>query len=233
MTGEPPPPPDFDGLAGVYRILEFLAFGGDLQRARTRFADRLSRCRDILVLGEGDGRYLAQLVRAAPDASIRCVDASKAMLVRAAARLAAAGGGERVTFERADAFSLHLPPDRYDAVVTLFFLDCFPPGRVAALVELLLPSLRAGALWAWADFAIPARGWARLRARAWLALLYAFFRWRTGLAASALPPAEEILLGAGFRREASAEFQRGLVRSALFSLRSPPVSGPVATPGKG
>jgi ubiquinone/menaquinone biosynthesis C-methylase UbiE len=217
MTGAPPPPPNFDRLAGGYRALEFLAFGRDLERARTAFADRLAGCRDILVLGEGDGRYLARLVQAAPAARIHCVDASAAMLARASARLAGTPARDRVTFERADAFSLRLSPERYDAVVTLFFLDCFPAEQVAVLVDRVRASLRPGALWAWADFAVPLRGWARWRARVWLALLYAFFRWQTGLAARELPPAEEILQHAGFRLEASRQFQGGLVRSALFS----------------
>jgi ubiquinone/menaquinone biosynthesis C-methylase UbiE len=215
MTGDPPP--NFDRLAGGYRALEFLAFGRDLERARLAYVDRLAGCRDILVLGEGDGRYLARLVQVAPAARIRCVDASAAMLARASARLAGTQARDRVTFEHADAFSIELAPERYDAVVTLFFLDCFPADRVAALIARVRAGLRPGARWAWADFAVPARGWARWRARATLAVLYAFFRWQTGLAARELPPAEEMLERAGFRREASREFQGGLLRSALFS----------------
>jgi ubiquinone/menaquinone biosynthesis C-methylase UbiE len=216
MNGDPPPP-NFDRLARSYRTLEFLAFGRDLERARTAYVDRLAGCREILVLGEGDGRYLARLVQAAPAARIHCVDASAAMLARASARLSATPARERVTFERADALSLRLVPERYDAVVTLFFLDCFPAGQVAALIDRVRISLRPGALWAWADFAVPPRGWARWRARATLALLYAFFRWQTSLPARELPPAEEMLRRAGFRLVAERELQAGLVRSALFS----------------
>jgi ubiquinone/menaquinone biosynthesis C-methylase UbiE len=217
MSGDPPPPPNFDRLAGGYRALEFLAFGRDLERARTAYVDRLAGCRDILVLGEGDGRYLARLVQVAPAARIHCVDASAAMLARASARLSGTAARDRVTFEHTDAFSLRLAPERYDAVVTLFFLDCFPADQVAVLIDRVKTGLRPDARWAWADFAVPPRGWARWRAQATLPLLYAFFRWQTGLAARELPPAEEMLQGAGFRREAACEFQGGLLRSALFS----------------
>ena len=209
-------PANFDGLSRIYRALEFLAFGRDLERARACFVDRLSGCREILILGEGDGRYLAQLVQAAPMAQIRCVDASAAMLARAASRLDNSEAQARVTFEQADAQTLDLPLARYDAVVTLFFLDCFAPDEVAGLVARIQLSLQPGALWAWADFSIPLRGWTHWRARAWLALLYFFFRWQTGLTARALPPAEAILEKAGFQREASREFQNGLIRGALY-----------------
>lgn len=213
--------PDFDGLARVYRTIEFLAFGRDLERARFCLLDRLAGCRDILVLGEGDGRCLARLVRAAPLARIRCVDASGAMLARAAARLTDPADRARVSFERADVFALDLPAGRHDAVVTLFFLDCFLPDQVELLVARIRDALRPGAGWLWADFAVPA-GWRRGPARAALRLLYLFFRWRTGLPARALPPAEAILGRAGFRREAEREFRGGFVRAALFRGPPPP-----------
>ncbi len=79
---------NFDRLARIYRALEFLAFGGALERARFCFLDRLGGCDDILVLGEGDGRCLERLVGLAPHARIRCVDSSPAMLAVAAARVA-------------------------------------------------------------------------------------------------------------------------------------------------
>lgn len=209
-------PANFDRLAKVYRSLEFLAFGSALERARFCFLARVGDCRDILVLGEGDGRCLAQLMVAAPQARIHCVDASGAMLAQAAARAARGNVNGRVTFEKADVFSARFPPGHYDAVVTLFFLDCFSAEQVAALVAQVGASLRPGALWLWADFILPPRGWSRLRARLLLAGLYAFFRWETGLRVSSLPPSEQILGAAGFSIAESRDFQRGFIRSAVL-----------------
>jgi ubiquinone/menaquinone biosynthesis C-methylase UbiE len=207
----------FDRLARGYRVLEFVAFGRDLERARFCFLEELRDCRSLLVLGEGDGRCLARLVRLAPEARIHCVDSSGAMLALASSRLAGTGCAERVVFELADAFALGLPPAHYDAVVTFFFFDCFPAGQVSLLVERLRPSLRPGARWLWADFALPPAGWARWRARVWVAVLYAFFRWQTGLPARELPPTESILERSGLRREGVRDFQQGLVRSAWYT----------------
>ncbi|HTB79954.1 MAG TPA: methyltransferase domain-containing protein [Opitutaceae bacterium] len=209
-------PRSFDRLAGVYRALEYLAFGRDLERARFCFLEKLHACRHVLVLGEGDGRCLAQLIRAAPAAHIDCLDLSPAMLARSAARLPPEAR-ERVTFRCADLLAAELPLARYDAVVTLFFLDCFTAEQAADIVRRVTASLQPGACWLWADFSLPPRGVARLRARAWVALLYAFFRWQTGLPARTLPPAEELILAAGFTRKDKREFQRELVRSAFFS----------------
>ena len=82
------PAANFDPLARLYRALEYLAFGGDLERARFCLLDHLAGRRSILILGEGDGRCLARLLPLAPEARIHCLDASPAMLARAGARIA-------------------------------------------------------------------------------------------------------------------------------------------------
>lgn len=208
-------PANFDRLAKCYRALEVLAFGGDLERARFRFVDELAGCRSILILGEGDGRFLTHLLPRAPNARIHCLDSSAAMLAKATQRIA---GSERhrVRFEQADAESYKFQPNVYDAVVTLFFLDCFDAPTAEKVVSRISPSLTPRAQWLYADFATPPRGLARLRARVWLAVLYAFFRWQTGLRTRRLPPAEAIIRSNGFRPKAELTLQNGLLRSVHF-----------------
>lgn len=206
----------FDRLARPYRLLEWGAFGSLLERARFKHLDRLRDHRRILLLGDGDGRVLARVCALAPQARIDSLDVSTAMLAQAGARLSSADKA-RVHFRHADALNADYPADAYDAVITFFFLDCFSGVQVAALISRIRPSLRPGALWLFADFAEPARGLVRLRAKAWVGLMYAFFRWQTGLAARHLPNSEGLLLNAGFARIAETTFQRGFVRSVVFS----------------
>jgi len=206
----------FDRMARWYRALEFVAFGGDLERARLAFLEHLSDRRDILILGEGDGRCAARLLALAPGARITCVDSSRGMIERAEARTRQAGGGDRVSFTCADVRDFSPEAGRYDAVVTLFLLDCFSAEDVAWVVARVSAVLQPGSPWIFSDFTLPPRGIARIRARAWLALLYAFFRWETALAVSSLPPSEEILEQAGWRRTETRELQWGLLRSSVY-----------------
>ncbi|MBS0663589.1 MAG: class I SAM-dependent methyltransferase [Verrucomicrobia bacterium] len=208
---------DFSPLARVYQALEWLAFGGDLERARFALLDRLAGRSSILVLGEGDGRCLARLLAIAPGARIDCVDVSPGMIARTAERIAHLPGRENVNLLCADALAREFPPGAYDAVVTLFFLDCFTPDQAAGLVERIAGALRPGACWLFADFRLPSAGPARWRARLWLGGLYAFFRWRTGLSARALPPSEALIEQAGFRRVEERQFQWGLLGAILFA----------------
>jgi len=205
----------FGGLARMYRTLEFAAFGGDLERARFCFLDRLRNCHDILLLGEGDGRNAFRIASLAPEARLLYLDASPGMSAAAERRLAPFR--DRVTFLRADARTCDLALHAFDAVTTPFFLDCFTEAEAEPVVARVTAAMQPKALWLFADFVLPAAGWRRWRAKAWLVGLYAFFRWRTRLSARALPPSEAILLAAGWRLEAAQEFQGGLVRSAVFS----------------
>jgi predicted O-methyltransferase YrrM len=216
----------FDRLARWYRAAEFLAFGRDLERARFAFLPRLAGAAELLLLGEGDGRCAERLAALAPQARITCVDSSPGMIRRAEARLAKSSARDRVAFVCSDVFAYDPGSRRFDGVATLFFLDCFTPAEVAALVPRIGSHLVPGAPWLFADFRLPPRGLARLRARAWLAFLYAFFRWETSLRVSALPPAEEILGTNGWAPSGCRDFQHGLLRSAVYERADRPTAAP-------
>lgn len=206
----------YDQLARPYRLIEFLAYGRALERARFHHFERLRDRRHILLLGDGDGRGLTLACRIAPHARITSLDFSAGMIDRARQRLDPADRA-RVTFLHADALTAEFPENTYDAVTTLFFLDCFSDEQVRGFIVHLRPALTPDALWLHADFAVPPRGWPRLRARAWLALMFAFFRWQTGLVVRALPQAEDLLQAAGLHRLAESSWQGGFIRSTVFS----------------
>lgn len=205
----------YDQLARFYRLVEFIAFGRALERARFQHFGRLRDCKRILLLGDGDGRGLALACRLAPHARIDSVDFSAGMLDRAAQRLRPEDRA-RVSLRQADALTAEFSPDTYDAVTTLFFLDCFSNEQVHAFIEHLRPALTSDAIWLHADFALPARGFHRLRAQLMLTLMLAFFRWQTGLAVRALPLSENLLESVGFHHIARSSWQGGFIVSSVF-----------------
>jgi SAM-dependent methyltransferase len=211
---------NFDSVARWYRWLEYAAFGGLLERGRFTHLPRLADRREILLLGDGDGRALERLLTVAPSSRIVSVDASKAMLALAARRVPPADQ-HRVTFVHADARTLDLQAGAHDAVVTQFFLDCFTGREVTSVVERTAYATDRGSLWVYTDFAIPERGVRRVVARVIIAALYWFFRWRTGLSAMKLPPAEQVITNAGFRPIDEATFAAGLLRSVVFQKAGP------------
>jgi len=213
---------NFDPLARVYRALELFAFGRDLERARFSHLDALAEHQSILILGEGDGRFVSRLVQLRPEAEVLCIDSSAAMIAQAQRRLAIEAPQHRVKFQQADALACSLPTQRFDAAVTLFFLDCFTDEQAGAMVNKIAQALRPSARWLFADFSMPERGVARLRARLWLNVLYPFFNVSTGLRTRALPAVEPMIERAGFAPVAVRSLQAGLLRSVVYARSRTP-----------
>ena len=189
----------FDRLAPHYRWMEWLLAGGKLQRCRTAFIRQIPAPRHVLMLGEGNGRCLVELLRAHPAASIVCVDASARMLSCAHARVRAHGFGEaRIEFIHADVLCWQPPVEQFDLLVSHFFLDCFTAEQLAALVPRLAAAAAPDARWLLADFSEPPSGLAKWRARWILRAMYFFFRRVAGLSASHLTPPDAFLERGGF-----------------------------------
>lgn len=204
----------FDSLAPHYDWMEAVTSGGLLQRARTCWLDDLAGRRRVLSAGEGHGRFATAFGRAFPEAQLTCVDASAAMLRRARGRSRRAGVS--VEWVHAALPSWQPPIGAFDAVVTCFFLDCFSPDQLRAVIDTLSKSATASAAWLVVDFALPERGIARLRAQAMHASMYAFFRALTRIDARRLTPPDDALRGVGFRLSKRRELSWGLLRADLW-----------------
>ena len=205
----------FDTLAPYYRIMEWVTAGGVLQRCRTAFIAEASNSRRALLLGEGPGRFLGELLRTNPRVEVTCVERSPRMIAEARRGLDASQLA-RVQFVQADALTWQPPRCESDLVVTHFFLDCFRRDELQALVAKIAASATADARWLLADFREPETGWRRWRARAVLATMYGFFRLATALSASQLTPPGEFLRASGFRLTARRLANFGLAHSDLW-----------------
>ena len=61
-----PCPPNFDRIARLYRWGEYALLGPALERTRNHLLPLLAIRRNALVLGDGDGRFLARLLSQNP-----------------------------------------------------------------------------------------------------------------------------------------------------------------------
>lgn len=207
----------FDAIAPWYRTLETIAFGNALQRARVACLDGIGSPRRVLIVGEGNGRFLAALLQRQPLIKIDCVDSSKRMLDLARQRVLRTVPGQisRVTFLQHDIMSW-MPRDRYDLIVTHFLLDCFNVQWVGDIVAKLAQAAGPKATWLVADFRVPEAVFARSHARAWLAVMYRFFRSVAGIEARELVDASPFLRAEGFLLERQLLFRQGMLKSELW-----------------
>jgi len=207
--------PNFDRIAPLYRWMEYATFGRSLERCRNRYLPQLQGCRSALVLGDGDGRFLARLLAANPDLRADAVDTSRAMLRRLERRARAAGARLHTHHASALTFS---PQRSYDLVITHFFLDCLTQMDLDALCARITPHLEPGALWVVSEFRIPP-GAMHWPSRILVRLLYLGFRLLTGLRTRELPDHAAALAAAGFTRIAKHLSLGGLLTSELWQLR--------------
>ncbi|MBI3876561.1 MAG: class I SAM-dependent methyltransferase [Verrucomicrobia bacterium] len=207
----------FDVLAPHYRWMESVLAGSKLHRCRTAFLNSIPSPRRALLVGEGNGRFLVDFVRAHPACRVTCVDASAAMLAHARNRLSASGAkAEAVEFVCADLCEWLPPEKQFDLVVTHFFLDCFRPDQLEEIVPRLAAAAAPHAHWLLADFCEPAGGFAKWRARLILHAMYLFFRCITRLSAKNLTPPDALLVRCGFTLRERRVAEWGLLHSDLW-----------------
>jgi ubiquinone/menaquinone biosynthesis C-methylase UbiE len=205
---------NFDAVAPWYRTLETIAFGNALQRARVACLGEIGSPRRALIVGEGNGRFLRDLLRARPAIKVDCIDASERMLKLAQQRIG--HHANRVSFLRRDISSWTPTDGQYDLIVTHFFLDCLSKDQLGEVVGKLSRLAAADATWLLADFCIPDGGFARIHARAWIATMYRFFRSVAGIEARDLVDPSSFLRAEGFVLERQLLFRFRMLKSELW-----------------
>ncbi len=211
----------FDRLAPHYGWMEAVLAGPRLQRCRTTWIAELAGCRRLLVAGVGHGPALAAVLRLHPRLHITCLDASAGMLAHAERRARKHGADlTRLAFVQA-ALPDWQPVELFDAIATHFFLDCFPPDQLGAVVSALAAAATPDARWIVSDFTLPDRGPRRWRARAVHALMYAFFRVTTRLPARRLTNPDRLLRAAGFSLGGRRTSEWGLLQADWWERMTP------------
>jgi ubiquinone/menaquinone biosynthesis C-methylase UbiE len=204
-----------DRIARAYRWIEYLTFGHTLQQCRVAHLPSLSDKQQVLILGEGDGRFLDALVNANPKVLVDVFDSSQQMVDLAQARLLPSNR-PRVRFFHSDAVANPFHADYYNVCAVNFFLDCLSSAETQAIVAKIALALRPGGHLIVGEFQVPSRGLKRLHALVWLRTMYLFFRLTTGLTATNIPDYQAMLGSAGFVLVRQQTRRFGLIAAQLW-----------------
>lgn len=206
---------NFDLLAQPYRWLEYATFGRALERCRFHFLPTLTSARRALVLGDGDGRFLARLLTTNQQLEADVVDISPAMLRVLMSRLTPKARS-RITLHETDARGFVPPSTGYDLVVTHFFFDCLFKTELDAFVDRVKPHLTPGAYWVVSEFAQARDRTGSVLSWAVVSGLYQAFGLLTGLQVRSLPDHRATLEDSGFHLCSEKPWLQGLLVSQLW-----------------
>jgi SAM-dependent methyltransferase len=213
------PEPNFDSIARPYRWLEYLTLGRALENTRSHYLPQLldhQARRRALVLGDGDGRFLAQLLATNPHLHADAVDTSAIMLQLLRQRCEAATPDTKTRLRTHQSNALTFPlEDSYDLIVTHFFLDCLTQSELNTLIHRIVKNITPGTLWLISDFRIPP-GRMRSPAKVLVRSLYLAFRILTGLRTTRLPDYATPLAQAGLKQISRQHRLAGILTTELW-----------------
>lgn len=211
----------YNRLAAFYVWLERLAFGNALNKARFSLLAELKDAQKILILGEGDGRFLARALASLPLANFLVLEQSPKMIALAKQRLTKRELS-RVQFIEMQLTKTHLAEDlqlataSFDAVVSCFFLDMFEAAEICNLIETFQRYLKATGSWYYVDFCQSQTGFQALYARFFLKLMYRFFAWQTALQTRNLVNPHSLFEAKGFRLIRRNDSQFNFLTTRLY-----------------
>lgn len=137
----------YDFVAPFYPLLERLAFGGGLTEARSASVRPVASAERALLIGEGNGRFLAHCLKEKIGGSITVVDASKKMLSLVRSRIHGIKLETKLELIHADFCEWRPSEPDFDVVVTHFFLDLFRPESQRRIIEKITALSTAKTIW--------------------------------------------------------------------------------------
>jgi ubiquinone/menaquinone biosynthesis C-methylase UbiE len=204
----------FDSIASFYPLLEQIVFGSTLSRARGVFMTRVRDGNHILLIGEGNGRFLSEALKQISAASFTVVDSSARMLAATARRIATVDGCPRVELIHADILEWRSPARHYDRVVTHFFLDLFTPDHIRQIVEKISRLATEDALWINVDFTSDSP---HLRQKILMWTQYRFFRISARIESARLFDSRQWIRQSGWEILDTRSLDSGWISAQLMS----------------
>ncbi|MBC7920928.1 MAG: class I SAM-dependent methyltransferase [Ferruginibacter sp.] len=207
-----PPDGGFDRLAWAYDFLAALVFGHSLKTAQAHFLATIPAHSRVLLIGGGAGWLLNQMLVHRPLSRVVYVEASSRMLSLAKRKVQDLKHAPLVEFRWGNETVIGAA-ERFDVVITPFFLDLFTRQRLqASVMPRLAACLLPGGSWLFTDFVHPPYPFQKYL----LWTMYRFFRLVCKIEAQSLPDYPPLFTAFGLQRTASRDFVGRMVVASVW-----------------
>jgi SAM-dependent methyltransferase len=210
------PAHSFNLVTPFYDQLSSLVFGAALYQAQESHLALIPAGARVLLIGGGTGRILPALLQQSACREVVFLEASDKMLAKARELAAGLPDGNRIVFRLGTEEDIG-PAEKFDVVLTFFFLDLFSPALLNPITKRLYRALAPGGWWLASDFVCPPGSGLRQAGAALLfRTMYLFFRVTCGISATTLPDWQGQLGGYGLKPAKSCYFYQGLIKASAY-----------------
>jgi ubiquinone/menaquinone biosynthesis C-methylase UbiE len=199
----------FNKIAAIYDLLAKIIFGRAMLLSQIHFFNQVPKNGNVLIIGGGSGWIGSELLKIAPEVTITYIEASENMLSKAKEKLK--NFSMNVHFIHGT--ELSIPGDeRYDVVITNFFLDLFPDSKLNDVVLRIRSHLKKKNMWIVTEFVNEKIWWQQML----LWVMYRFFSVMCKIEARKLPSWKHTLQRVGFVKINEHMFYHGFISSSLY-----------------
>lgn len=198
---------NFNFVAPFYDALARIVFGNTIRASQKTYLREINDDYKILVLGGGTGWILQELDLQKKSIYVEYVEASVKMLEKAKSR----GPFDNITvnFVLDDSYQTS---NKFDAVLTFFFLDVFNHTNLVSWVKRIDELLKSDGKWLITDF----KKSSRRSHRVLLQLMHAFFKMTCNLEVSTLLDIFKFVEDQGYAKQRSQYFYNQMIESAVY-----------------
>jgi len=210
------PAHSFSPVACFYDVLAQMVFGNKLQEAQTANLRYLSDNSRILIIGGGSGWILQQVLQHTQHSTIVYLEASDTMLRKSERKINNQNKNNKIEYRLGTEENIGAQ-EKFDFIITNFFLDLFSPAYLIPILEKLNNALVPAGKWLITDFVHPRTSkFPQWQAQVLFKSMYLFFRLTCGISAAALPDWENYLEPFSYSVINSGYFYHGLVKSLVL-----------------
>ena len=208
----------FNRVANSYQWMEKIVFLNDLEKVRNFHVSLVRDAESILLLGDGDGRFLEKISEIGTDAQILSVDSSSEMIRLSQSKIHNTRLDVRHVCQDLQDFEFtkNFKPD---LIFAHFFLDCFTENEVFLIVNRLSKSCPKSTKLVISDFFLPGKGSVSGIYRSILTyIMIRFFRLFCRISAKKLPNIPKIMRSTGWTCTSHKSLKDGFINSWVWEI---------------
>lgn len=197
-----------DLLPSFYDFLADLIFRSQIKKATTEFFDCISEGDKVLIIGGGTGWILEQLKQR--QLKVTYIDILEGMVRKARKR--------KFSFpvEFISGSYTYAPNEKFDVIITPFFLDMFSNGKIGHVVQHISTLLKKDGIWLFSDF-IPSN---KIHHRVLIKIMYLFFSLFYKIEEWRLPDYDKCFSKNGYKVLKRKDSYSGLITSRIYSMKN-------------